>query len=150
MSTPNSRFKLLGPGILTEMIAHQTQLLYNPSVQSIEALFTGSPFLRVENRYVPVGNEMDILRLDLTPRLAERPAKAGDLDPVTGVDLSNVSVAGVMVIMKRAYDNFHNERAAMMAAQLRAIENNDISAYPTNATEYNFSGLNVPTVPTGD
>ena len=147
MSTPNSRFKLLGPGILTEVIAHQTQLMYDPSAQRIEALFTGSPYLKVEERYVPIGNEMDLLRVDLTPRMMERPAKPGDLDPVTGVDLSNVSIVGVSIILKRAYDNFHNERASLHAAMIRAIQNNDISAYPINGTEYAFSGLTYPLPP---
>lgn len=39
------------------------------------------------------------------------PANPGDniLDPVTGADLSNVSVAGVMTIIKAAFDTLYTE-----------------------------------------
>ena len=147
MSTPNSRFKLLGPGILTEMVAHQTQLFYDPSRQSVEVTFNGSAYLQTPNGYVTVGNESDILRVPLTDRLMDKMSKPGDLDPVTGADLSNISIAGVLIIFKRAYDNFHNERASLRAAMIRAIQNNDISAYPINGTEYAFSGLTYPLTP---
>lgn len=141
MSNTNSRFKLLGQGIMTEMIAHQTQLIYEPSTQKIEALFAGSPYLKIEDKYVPVGNEVDLLKVDLTSRMMEVPGRTGDRDPVTGVDLSNVSVAGIAVLLKRAYDNFHNERDAMREAEKRALASGDPSAYPTNGTEYTFSGI---------
>lgn len=141
MSNTNSRFKLLGQGIMTEMIAHQTQLIYEPSTQKIEALFVGSPYLKIDDKYVPVGNEVDTLKVDLTSRMIEVPGKIGDRDPVTGVDLSNVSVAGIAVLLKRSYDNYHNERDAMREAEKRAIANGDSSAYPTNGTEYTFGGI---------
>lgn len=121
MST-NSRFKDLGNGLQSELISHQTQLFYNPTTQEARAIFNASPYLYLNNEYVALGTEVDLLRVDLAPMMTRCVGRPGDLDPVTGVDLSVVSVAGQMLLMKRAYDLFHNERAAEIAAQLAAAE----------------------------
>ncbi len=119
MST-NSRFQDMGNGMVSEMISQQTQLFYNPNTQEVRVIFNGSPYLYINNQYVMLAQENDILRVELTDRMTLCVGRPGDIDPVTGADLSQISVAGQLMLMKRAYDLFHNERAAAIAAQIAA------------------------------
>ena len=125
MYNGNSRFNDLGNGTITELISDQTQLFYDPTTQQCRAIFNGAAFMPVTKAdqsvsYVALGNNNDILHVDLTSQMTRCLGKApdaaqgiaGDLDPVTGADLSQISVYGILTLMKRAYDIFHNENYA--------------------------------------
>lgn len=118
----NSRFKLLGDGLYSELVATQVQLFYNPGTQVARANFVGRPFIYVGGKYVSVGEGMDVLEMDLDGRMQEIPAKPGDIDPVTGAALDTISCAGVLGILKRLYDTEHNANAARIRALIAAAE----------------------------
>jgi len=118
----NSRFKDQGNGLTSELIANQIQVFYDPTTQQVRAIFNGAPYLFLNGRYVPLGHEVDILREDITPLLAEIPCEPGDIDPVTGADLSQLSYMGMMIAFKRSFDKLHNARAARIAAEIVEAE----------------------------
>lgn len=109
----NSRFSTLANGVVVEAIATITHIEYDPTTQVASVVFGASQFMQVEaGAYTPVGNARDNMRVNLSPRMAEIVGASGDIDPVTQVDLSQVSLAGVMVLVKRFYDTMHNLRAS--------------------------------------
>lgn len=105
-----------------EVIASSTNIQYNPATGSGTLTFNMSKYLTVDGE----------LRSDIMPShagmltkglneimlrrfLDEVPEINGvniAIDPVTGADLSNVSVAGVMRIIKAAFDILYNESIA--------------------------------------
>lgn len=108
--TTNPRIRQIAPGVQAEMIAEQTHFFYNPatgggsiSFQAREHLVVGSDV------QVPMG-DYSILEADV-PSLLPRCFAPGATDPVTGADLSQVSSAGVMLILKAAYDTLYAEHA---------------------------------------
>ena len=128
----NSRFKDLGNGSVVETIATQTQLFYDPTTQQARAIFNGATFLDVNGQYVSVGQDIDILRVDFADKMTDRIAVDGDVDPITGADLTQITIAGAMLLIKRAYDHFHNARAAEIAA---AVEPPSALPEPTPSEE---------------
>jgi hypothetical protein len=128
MYNGNSRFNMLSNGVPTEQISCQTQLFYNPVTQHARAIFNGSAFMALPDanggptQYVAVGTENDILHVDFMDKLTDIPCVAGDYDPITGAPLDQISVYGVMVLMKRAYDKYHNEREQQRLAEIAAAE----------------------------
>lgn len=118
----NSRFRDIGNGVVVEMISNQTQIFYDPTTQAARAIFNGQSYMLVNGKYIQVGTENDILHVDFGDKLADRPSKPGDIDPITGADLSQISILGVMIIVKRAYDNYHNARAVAIAQRLAEEE----------------------------
>lgn len=123
----NSRFKEISSGTYSELYSLQTQLFYNPVTGQARVIFNGSPFLTIgtENKLVPINADNDMLHVDLSMRMGEllgtpvidpisqQPTPI--LDPVTQQSLENVSLAGIMVLIKIGYDKWHNERAAAIA-----------------------------------
>ena len=107
----NSRFKDMGGGHIAESIAHQVQIFYNPTTQQARVTFNGAPYILMGDVYRRIGLEQEILEQDLSSLLHLRLIPPGVLDPVTGFDLSNVSLYGVHLIHKMAYDFFHNVQA---------------------------------------
>ncbi len=112
----NARIRQIATGITGEMIAEQTHLFYDPATGGGSVSFQGRESLFVDGAYQPLAGNYDILQADVATILARQFAPAGTLDPVTGTDLSKVSAAGVMVVMKAAYDTLYNERAASQPA----------------------------------
>lgn len=119
---PNSRFVDLGGGMSAELISDQIQIFYDPTTQACRAIFNGHQYIKPAAVYLKVGDKNDMLHVQLDNRMLDRvvPAGLGILDPVTGIDLSQVSIAGMVILHKFAYDKFHNERAAAIAAALAA------------------------------
>lgn len=127
MYNGNSRFTMLPNNVLTELISFQTQLFYDPTTQGCRVIFNGAPYMQIPQEgggvsYMKVGEMPDLLHIDLMPKMTNIVGRPGDTDPVTGASLAEISVYGVLVLMKRAYDNMHNERAAEIAAELAAAE----------------------------
>jgi len=113
MSEPNpsnnSRYIDMGGGHIAEMIATQVQVFYNPSTRACRAIFNGSPYILMGATYQRIGESpSEPLNQDLTNIMPLRIVPAGILDPVTGADLSQISLAGAVIYHKFAYDFFHN------------------------------------------
>lgn len=119
----NARFVDIGGGTIAEMMSNQVQFFYDPTTGEARAHFNGRSYLPVGSKYIEIGSNTDLLQIQFNdPTLcygADDPTLA---DPVTGADLSKISVAGVMVLIKKAYDKEYNARASAIAAALAAAE----------------------------
>ena len=112
-ATTNSRFTDLGSGLVAEMVSDNVQIMYDPSTQGCRVIFTGHNYIKPGSKYLPVGTGSDLLDVDLSPYLLTCPVPEsfGLIDPVTGLNLSKVSLLGVVYYIKFVYDFFHNKRA---------------------------------------
>lgn len=115
----DARFIQLGDGLIGEMMTHQIQLFYDPTTEEVRAIFNGYVYLFTGNQFRRVGDENDILHVELKGMMGMTPVPPGTLtDPVTGADLSKISVAGVVMIIKAAYSYFFNQRALQRQSAL--------------------------------
>lgn len=106
----NARFTLMGNGTYSERIADQVQLFYNPTTQAIAATFNNDPYLSFAGSYVKLAGQTDMFRIDMADQVTK--TFTAGLDPVTGADLSKVSVAGLMTLLKEVFDYEYNAAAA--------------------------------------
>ena len=149
----NARFTDLGDGTYSEMISDQVQLFYNPANESCRAMFNALPFIQLAGKYHTLGGAYDIMEVDFSDKMTKCYG-AGLTDPVTGGDLGQVSVGGVMLMIKAAMDTEYNaraeERAAAVAraeamtAALDHLANSIVSPAP-NGTAVDFSSANTGT-----
>ena len=114
-NTSNARIRTLAPGITAEMIAEQTHLFYDPSTGGGYASFQARECLYVDGQHQAPMGDYDILLVQIGDIGAQQ-FGGGLVDPVTGADLSTISTAGLMVIIKAAYDALYNARAVALAA----------------------------------
>lgn len=110
--TTNARIREIATGITAEMIAEQTHLFYDPATDGGSVSFQARESLYVSGAYQPLAGDYNILQADLADIQTRAFAAPGTLDPVTSIDLSTVSAAGMVLILKAAYDVLFNERAA--------------------------------------
>ncbi|HEV2681229.1 MAG TPA: hypothetical protein VGV14_12065 [Rhodanobacter sp.] len=113
--TTNARIRTLATGITAEMIAEQTHMFYDPATGGGYVSFQAREVLYVNGTHQAPMGDFDILQVQIAD-IATHAFGAGKVDPVTGADLSSVSVAGVMTIIKAAYDALYNARAVAAAA----------------------------------
>ncbi|MDH2154235.1 hypothetical protein [Stenotrophomonas sp. GD03657] len=127
----NSRFTDIGGGLAAEMISDSIQITYDPTTQKCRVLFTGHNYIKPADKYLPIGIGSDVLDVDLTPYMTTRPVpeEFGLIDPVTGINLSNVSIVGMVYFIKFVYDMFHNLRDQ----QLKAGSGDGSLSRPPNA-----------------
>lgn len=120
----NARFIDAGGGTIAEMMSNQVQFFYDPTTGQANAIFNGKPYLSLGNKYVALDQNYDILQVDFSSKMTHCYGQhvAPLVDPVTGADLTQVSVAGVMMLMKAAYDEEFNQRAATIAEQLAVAQ----------------------------
>lgn len=107
----NARIRTLADGVTGEMIAEQTHLFYDAATGSGSVSFQGRESLFVNGTYQPLTGDFDILQANLADIATRQFVATGVTDPVTGADLSAVSAAGMVLILKAAYDTLYNERA---------------------------------------
>lgn len=128
----NARFTDMGGGIISEMMADQVQFFYDPATGSARAIYNGLPYISINNTYHSLNVCFDVLHVDLDTEMTRcYGLEQGStmVDPVTGTDLTKISVAGIMTLIKLAYDSEYNTRAAAMP--------------PTAAYSVAVTGLNV-------
>lgn len=119
----NSRFVPLGGGLMAEYVADNVNLNYEPTTQATRATFHGKLYIKPQDKYLsvahPDGRGEDILSVDLTDKGSKRviPEHLTINDPVTGVNLGQVSIEGLKILHKFSYDTFHNEEALRMAQE---------------------------------
>lgn len=118
--TPNARIRVISEGITAEMIAEQTHLFYDPQTGGGSISFQARESLFVNDAYQPLAGGYDILMVNI-PDIASRCFGVGT-DPVTGADLSQLSAAGIALIIKSAYDTLYNERADANAALTQVVQ----------------------------
>lgn len=106
---PNSRKFLYKDSVPVEMWAVSVSIIYDPTVRKAVVNFGGQGMTIVNGTPLVIPSITDNLHSDLSD-MATRCFGYG-LDPVTGADLSQVSVAGLDRIISCAYDTLHNERA---------------------------------------
>lgn len=104
----NSRFIDMGSGFTAEMISTQVQVFYNPTTMAVKAVFNGAPYILMGQTYQRIGENQEVITQDLSNLMYLRLVPPGIKDPVTGADLSGLSIAGAMIYHKYAYDFFHN------------------------------------------
>lgn len=107
----NARFVDMGGGNIAEYISFQIQMNYNPTTQHVRVVFNGAPYILMGTAYQKIGEKQDILEADLTGLEGMRLIPQGVKDPVTGMDLSGLSIGGLILAHKMAYDYFFNIRA---------------------------------------
>ena len=107
----NARFVDMGGGNIAEFISFQIQMGYNPTTQDVRVVFNGAPYILMGTTYQKIGEKQDILEANLTGLEAMRLIPQGVKDPVTGWDMSGLSIAGLVLAHKMAYDYFFNLRA---------------------------------------
>lgn len=130
MSTPyNSRFKDMGGGNIAELIAHQVQLFWDPSKQEARVLFNGGFYMKFGDKFQQIGQQQDILEQNLANLLHLRLVPQGAIDPVTGADLSQISMAGMVIVHKYAYDFFHNVKAGTPGYPLMSTITGEMPTY---------------------
>lgn len=128
-----ARFTDLGAGMTSEMIGTNIQITYDPATQAASVNFTGKPYVQINGVYHSIGSNSQSVGANLSDKLAA--TYGSGTDPVTGADLSKVSIAGLMVIIKAAYNEFCNERADADALSALAVANTVLSqAQATPAT----------------
>jgi PKD repeat protein len=118
---PNSRFIDMGGGTTAELMSNQVQFFYDPTTQAARAIFNGMPYLNIANTYHALNASPDILHVDFTDKLAKCYAAGLGVpitDPNTGADLTKISVYGVMILLKVAYDVEVNLREANRLAAI--------------------------------
>lgn len=109
--TTNARIRTIATGVTGEMIAEQTHLFYDAASGGGSVSFQGRESLFVNGMYQPLTGDFDILQANLADIATRQFVATGVTDPVTGADLSAVSAAGMVLILKAAYDTLYNERA---------------------------------------
>lgn len=120
-TTQNPRTRSIAPGVSAEMIAEQTHMFYDPQTGGGYVSFQAREHLIVGTEVQQPLGDFDILIAQIPDIMAIK-FGGGLRDPVTDVDLSNVSTAGVMVYIKAAYDQLYAARDAARKAAAAAAE----------------------------
>lgn len=115
----NSRYTLLPNGAYTELVAVETQIFYDPVTMDVRAFFNGVPFINLGD-YMQFGVERDHLEADFTNRMTERFFEG--VNPLTGNDLSSITLLDFLAYTKCVYDTLHNERADARAQAIADAE----------------------------
>lgn len=107
---PNSRKFLYKGSVPVELWAVGVQINYNPANRTAQIFFNAQAMTMMNGVPLQLPYVSDTLEVDLS---AQKTRCFGyGLDPVTGFDLSQVSVAGLDRIISCAFDTLHNERQA--------------------------------------
>jgi hypothetical protein len=109
----NPRIETIAEGITKERIAVQTHLFYDPATGAARIAFQSQPSLYVGTDYKGVAGDYEILSTDLTTIAAT--CFGHGQDPVTEADLSQVSAAGMVLIIKQAFAALWDARVAAEA-----------------------------------
>jgi hypothetical protein len=109
----NARIETLPAGVTAVVLAPLTSIRWDPETDTGSIMFDTRRFLSDAQGIVIPGRSFESsgsFSIALDQILARRFAPAGVLDPVTGADLSSISSAGVMSILKAAFDAIYNEQ----------------------------------------
>lgn len=102
-----TRIREIAPGLNAERIATETHIFYDPQTQGASITFQGEEFLVLDGEIDAKLEGRQPLHVELLS-VASETFDAG-IDPVTGADLSQISVAGVANLIRAVYDRKHND-----------------------------------------
>lgn len=105
--TTNTRIRTIAEGVDAERIATETHIFYDPQTQGANIVFQGEEYLTANGEIIAKLEGRQALQVELQAIAAET-FDAGT-DPVTGTDLSQVSVAGVANLIRAVFDRKHND-----------------------------------------
>lgn len=108
----NARITQLADGVTSEMIAETVQMRYDPISGSGLVEFQGRSRLFLGTTCQTMSGHADTLTVTVEAINNRSFADAGTKDPITQADLSQVSTAGLILLIKQAYDKLYNERAS--------------------------------------
>lgn len=107
----NARIQQIANGVNSEVIAEQTHLFYDVNTGRANVSFQARKYLFVNGVPQSPMGDFDVLPVQISNIASRCLTPEGSVDPVTGADLSKISAAGMMVVLKAAYDVLYNERA---------------------------------------
>jgi hypothetical protein len=103
------RIETVTEGVTSEVISLLTTLVYDPASKDVKIVFGGVPCLYANDQYIGPGGDPAPIAVSLSD-IASR-CLSTDTDPVTQAELSNISAAGVVMIIKAAFAVLYDERA---------------------------------------
>lgn len=115
--TTNPRFQQITPNVLLETLAPRFTVRWNPVDDTGKVEFECEQFLSVDGVYhsSTLPKNSGVLYADLQDLIARQFVPTGVVDPVTGAELSSVSGAGMMLIVKHCFDALYRENAERVA-----------------------------------
>lgn len=116
----NARIQPIADGVNAEIIAEQTHLFYDVASGTARVAFQARKYLFVNGAAQSPMGDYDVLQAQLADIGSRCFVADGSSDPITGADLSKISSAGMMIVIKAAYDVLFNERAAAQATATEA------------------------------
>lgn len=101
----DSRTREIAPGVEAERVATEGHFFYDPATGSANIIFQGEEFLKLGGELGAKLDGRQALMLQLSEEDAET-FNAG-ADPVSGLDLSRVSLAGLANVVRALYAKKH-------------------------------------------
>lgn len=108
--TQNVRIRDLAPGVTAERIASSTHIDYDPTTGSMIITFVAPEYLVLDGTVTDLVGRSEAMRITFD-EIATRKFGANELDPVSEVPLDEITVAGIALLIKRAFHLLYNERA---------------------------------------
>lgn len=109
-----NRIQTIAKGITKEMISLQTHIFYDPVIDRNFIAFQAQPCLYQTGKFMSPAGDYEVLQRDMTS-LANECLGQG-VDPVTGADLSKISVDGLVSILKSAFATLWDGQVASKQA----------------------------------
>lgn len=113
----NPRIETIAEGITREVISEHTHLMYDPGTQGITVSFQYRPNLYVNDAWGGTAGDYGTLMKSMAD-IAASTFGIGLKDPITGADLSEVSGAGIVTLIKAAFPALYD--AAYQSEQATA------------------------------
>jgi hypothetical protein len=107
----NPRIQIIADGVTSEVISLTTTMLYDPKSKGVQITFGARPCIFVNDEYQGPGGDQAPLTTMLDD-IATRCFGSG-VDPVTQADLSHISAAGAVLIIKAAFAALYDEAQAV-------------------------------------
>lgn len=136
MTEQNARYQPIEGVVDLEVCAYETIMHFDPVTDTGSIVSNAARYLRVDEDYhpemppAPCGSIVDHTS-DIISQVVGEP---GMTDPVTGVDLSGVSVAGMMVLHKNWFDRRWNMQANAPPPDDQPAETPEPAELPEEAT----------------
>ncbi|UPG87040.1 hypothetical protein L2Y94_06695 [Luteibacter aegosomatis] len=118
----NPRIQVIAQGVTSEVISLMTTLIYDPSSGGVQVVFGARPCVYAGDVYQGPGGDQQPLVVALDD-IAGRCLGEG-VDPVTGANLSEISSAGAVLIIKSAFAKLYDERVEALSAAPAINETN--------------------------
>lgn len=141
-SNSNARYTSLDNGATLVTLAPMVQLTYQPNGTPGIASFNCTEYMAAGNTFFQVQSNPRAVIVELEDSLATcyGSQNATLTDPMTGIDLTKVSVAGILSIFQSAFDTECNVQALQKQLKLANTEANLVSfSYTANGNTLSFT-----------